>query len=484
MSTLTGLGGLDPALWLCYDLGSYVACQTKTEKTLLNHRTWEAALGTLQVEVPKADFLAWFRDTAFVRAAENSLVVSVPTVFAKETVERKYREHISRALARAHGSNVGVTFVVQAAPAVPLPASPVTVTPSSASLPRTKGVRLNPKYTFDRFIVGDSNRLAYAAAIRATESPGTAFNPLFFYSGVGLGKTHLLHAIGHALASNSPEMNLRYVPCETFVNELLFAIRTDDRGDRRRRFRERYRNVDALLIDDVEFLSRTEASQEELFHTFNALYESGRQIVLTSDQPPSEIPRLAARLRSRFEAGLVADIQAPDVDLRRALLEAQARNSGTDVPDRVVDFLADRVRRNVRELEGALTRTLIYCELHGLALSPETAALALDGLGRSTSDRPPKPREIMTAVATHFEVPPDDLVGKRRDARTAGARQVAMYLLRNDGRETFPEIGRLLGGRDHSTILHGCGKIARRLKIENRLKTDLAAIRAFVAAHP
>ncbi len=419
-----------------------------------------------------------------MRAAEDNLVVSVPTVFAKETVERKYREHVARALARAHGGNVGVTFVVQATAAPPLPASPVTVTPSSAPRPSPEGLRLNPKYTFDRFIVGGSNRLAHAAAIRATESPGAAFNPLFFYSGVGLGKTHLLHAIGHVLASNSPEMTLRYVPCETFVNELLYAIRTDDRGDRRRRFRERYRNVDALLIDDVEFLSRTEASQEELFHTFNALYETGRQIVLTSDQPPSEIPRLAARLRSRFEAGLVADIQAPDVDLRRALLEAHARVSGADVPSEVIDFLADRVRRNVRELEGALTRTLIYSELKGLPLSPETAALALDGLGRTTSDRPPKPREILAAVATHFEVPTEDLEGKRRDARTASARQIAMYLLRNDGRETLPEIGRLLGGRDHSTVLHGCKKIARRLKMENRLKTDLATIRAFVAAHP
>ena len=419
-----------------------------------------------------------------MRAAEDNLIVSVPTVFAKETVERKYREHVARALARAHGGNVGVTFVVQATAAPPLPASPVTVTPSSAPRPSPEGLRLNPKYTFDRFIVGDSNRLAHAAAIRATESPGAAFNPLFFYSGVGLGKTHLLHAIGHVLATNSPEMTLRYVPCETFVNELLYAIRTDDRGDRRRRFRERYRNVDALLIDDVEFLSRTEASQEELFHTFNALYETGRQIVLTSDQPPSEIPRLAARLRSRFEAGLVADIQAPDVDLRRALLEAHARVSGADVPGEVIDFLADRVRRNVRELEGALTRTLIYSELKGLPLSPETAALALDGLGRTTSDRPPKPREILAAVATHFEVPTEDLEGKRRDARTASARQIAMYLLRNDGRETLPEIGRLLGGRDHSTVLHGCKKVAGRLKIENRLKTDLAAIRAFVAAHP
>ena len=420
-----------------------------------------------------------------MRAADDHLVVGVPNVFAKETVERKYREQVSRAVARAHGSNVGVTFVVQAGPAIPpLPPAPVVAGPSPAFFPSTDGVRLNPRYTFDRFIVGDSNRLAHAAAARATEHPGTAFNPLFFYSGVGLGKTHLLNAIGHVLLSRSPEMRLRYVPCETFVNELIYAIRTDDRGDRRRRFRERYRTVDALLIDDVQFLSRTEASQEELFHTFNALYESGRQIVLASDQPPSEIPRLEARLRSRFESGLVADIQAPDVDLRRAIVESQARASGTAVPDSVVAFLADRVRRNVRELEGALTRTLIYSELHDLPLSPASAALALDGLGRSTSDRPPKPRDILGAVAAHFDVPPDDLVGKRRDARTSASRQVAMYLLRNDGRETFPEIGRLLGGRDHSTILHGCGKIERRLKIENQLKSDLAAIRAHIENHP
>ena len=271
----------------------------KTEDALLNHRTWEAALGTLQVEVPKADFAAWFRDTAFVRAAADHLVVGVPTVFAKETVERKYHELVSRAVARAHGSDVGVTFVVRSGPGnTPLPAPPIAATPWSASLPATDGVRLNPRYTFDRFIVGDSNRLAHAAAIRATEHPGAAFNPLFFYSGVGLGKTHLLNAIGHVLSSNSPEMRLKYVPCETFVNELLHAIRTDDRGDRRRRFRERYRSVDVLLIDDVEFLSRTEASQEELFHTFNTLYDSGRQIVFTSDRPPSEIPRRHSSPRS------------------------------------------------------------------------------------------------------------------------------------------------------------------------------------------
>ena len=452
---------------------------------MLNQRTWDAVLGALEVEVPRADFAAWFRDTAFVRADERELVVGVPTVFAKETVERKYRGLVSQAAAKAHGGDVDVTFVVHtpAAAREPLP----DLAPSTSDTPAVYGdpvgVRLNPRYTFERFVVGGSNRLAHAAALRASERPGEVYNPLFLYSGVGLGKTHLLHAIGHALRVQTPQLRLRYVPCETFVNDLLHAIRTENRGDRTRHFRERYRTVDALMIDDVEFLSRTEASQEELFHTFNSLYEAGAQIVLTSDRPPSEIPRLEARLRSRFEAGLVADLQAPDLDLRRAILQEQAAYASVSVPEPVIDYLAERVTRNVRELEGALTRTLIYSELNGLDLSSDTAEQALSGLGRSTSDRPPKPTAVIAAVADHFEVPTDDLLGKRRDARTAASRQVAMYLIRNDGRETYPEIGRILGGRDHSTVLHGCAKVERRLKLEDRLKGDLEAIRARLASN-
>ena len=330
-------------------------------------------------------------------------------------------------------------------------------------------------------MVGSSNRLAHAAALRVSERPGDVYNPLFLYSGVGLGKTHLLHAIGRAVLTHRPDTRLLYVPCETFVNDLLHAIRTESRGDRRRQFRERYRTADLLMVDDVEFLSRTEASQEEMFHTFNAIYEAGGQIVLTSDRPPREIARLEARLRSRFEVGLVADIQAPDLDLRRAILSQQAALAGASVPDDVVDFLADRITRNVRELEGALTRTLIYAELHGLELQPSTAELAMSGLGRATADRPPQTSAILDATATHFEIPRDDLLGKRRDARTAGARQVAMYLMRNDGQETLPAIGRVLGGRDHTTVLYGCAKIERRLKLEDRLKADLEAIRAHLA---
>ncbi len=455
---------------------------------MLSQRTWEAALGALQVEVPKADFAAWFRDARFVRAGGREIVVAVPTVFAKEIVTRRYREMVARAVSKAHGGDVDVTFVVQAeqpagppawlADPAPAPAPVPAAAPPAGTAP---GVRLNPRYTFERFVVGSSNRLAHAAALRVSERPGDVYNPLFLYSGVGLGKTHLLHAIGRAVLAQRPETRMRYVPCETFVNELLHAIRTEGRGDRRRRFRERYRSVDLLMVDDVEFLSRTEASQEEMFHTFNAIYEAGGQIVLTSDRPPREIARLEARLRSRFEVGLVADIQAPDLDLRRMILHQHAAASGASVSDEVVDFLADRITRNVRELEGALTRTLIYAELHGLELQPAAAEQALSGLGRAAASRPPATAAILAATSRHFDVSQDALLSKRRDARTAGVRQVAMYLMRNDGRETLPEIGRVLGGRDHTTVLHGCNKIERRLKLEDQLKADIEAIRVHLS---
>ncbi len=449
---------------------------------MLNQRAWEAALGAIQVEVPKADFAAWFRDANFIEASDANLVIGVPTVFAKETVERKYEPLLARTLAKAAGRNVRVTVVVRPKPAAasdePLVAAPTDrVDPSPA--PATEG--LHPRFTFGNFVVGTSNRLAHAAALRVSEAPGQAYNPLFIYSGVGLGKTHLLHAIGHAILTGRPDARVRYVSCETFTNDLLLAIRTDVRGERTRRFRERYRSVDVLLIDDVEFLSRTETSQEELFHTFNALYEADRQIVLTSDRPPGEIPRLEDRLRSRFEAGLVADIQAPDLDLRRALLEIHAVASGATVPSDVVDYIANRVRRNVRELEGALTRTLIFSELNDLPLTPTTAAQALDGLALSARRRPPTPQQVLETVGAYFDIPVADLTGPRRDARVAGARQLAMFLMRNDSGLTLPAIGRVLGDRDHTTVLYGCKKTERRLQLDDEIKRDLEGLRARLA---
>lgn len=433
----------------------------------------------LQLQVPKSEFLAWFQDARFVNAGADGLVIGVPNVFAKEIIDRKYHDIVAGAASQASGRNVSVTVVV----------SPVGAAASAAALkpagresrPERPVAGLHPRFTFDRFVVGTSNRLAHAAALRVSESPGSAYNPLFLYSGVGLGKTHLLHAIGHAILASDPEATVLYVPCETFTNDLLHSIRTEDRGARARRFRDRYRGVDVLLIDDVEFLSRTETSQEELFHTFNALYESGRQIVLSSDQPPAEIPRLFARLRSRFESGLVADMQAPDVDLRRAILHAIAASEGAQLPTEVAEFLAHRVRRNMRELEGALRRTLIYAELNGLPLTPEAAARALDGLGVPSHPKPIAGRHVVDRTAAHFGVPEAALSGARRDARTAHARQVTMYLLRNDASLSLPEIGRMLGGRDHTTALHGYRKIERLLRIDDTLKNDIETIRAQLA---
>ena len=451
---------------------------------MLSQRTWQAALGALQVEVPKADFAAWFQAARFISADDEELVVGVPTVFAKETVERKYYPLVTRAVAKATGRDVSVTFVVAPGQerqeanqllgrSMPKPA---------AAHPPTRAIGLHPRFTFDTFVVGSTNRLAHAAALRVSESPGEAYNPLFIYSGVGLGKTHLVHAIGHAILRSDPAQRVLYVPCESFTNDLLLAIRTDVRGDKTRRFRERYRNVDVLLIDDVGFLARTETSQEELFHTFNALYEGGRQIVLTSDRPPGDIRPLADRLRSRFQAGLVADIQAPDLDLRRGILEARAASSEVPVPPEVIEYIASRVRRNVRELEGALTRALIYAELHGLELTAGTVARALDSIGPSQALRRPTAERILAVATAHFDLARDELTGPRRDARVVTPRQIAMYLMRQDAGLTLPEIGRVLGGRDHTTVLHGCRKIERRLQLDDRLKSDIEGVRARLAA--
>ncbi|MBM4437712.1 MAG: chromosomal replication initiator protein DnaA, partial [Actinobacteria bacterium] len=376
---------------------------------MLSQHTWDAAVGALQVAISKAEFAAWFAGSRFVGASDGELVIGVPTVFAKETLDRRYRDLLGRTVSGVSGGKVAVTVVVRPelaaadAPALALPAPPDERAPSGPG-EAPLAIGLHPRFTFANFVVGNTNRLAHAAALRISESPGAVYNPLFVYSGVGLGKTHLLHAVGHAFRDSGAFARVLYVSCETFTNDLLVAIRTDVRAEKTRRFRERYRTVDALLIDDVQFLSRSETAQEELFHTFNALYEAGRQIVLASDRRPAEIAALADRLRSRFEAGLVADIQPPDLDLRRAILQRRASALNCRIPAEVIDYLAGRVRRNVRELEGALTRTQIYAELSGLPLTPETAAVALDGLRTPDADRPPSAERVLKLVGEHFEV--------------------------------------------------------------------------------
>jgi chromosomal replication initiator protein len=330
---------------------------------------------------------------------------------------------------------------------------------------------LNPRYTFNAFIVGSSNRMAHAASVAVAEKPGTSYNPLFLYGGVGLGKTHLLHAIGHSALESG--LAVLYISSETFTNDIVNAIRYRSTEE----FRAKYRSVDVLLVDDIQFIAGKESTEEEFFHTFNSLYESSKQIVICSDRPPKSINQLEERLRSRFEWGLIADIQPPDLELRTAILRAKVDYMQREVPNEVIDFVARRVDTNIRELEGSLNRVLVYAELSHSELSVETARLALQNLSIDIRGNQPTLQQIVRAVADYYHIPESLLRGKQRDRYVVLPRQIGMYLMRQETDASTNDIGNELGGRDHTTILHGYEKIAQEIKSNATLKREIEAIR-------
>ncbi|HEX8983639.1 MAG TPA: chromosomal replication initiator protein DnaA [Ktedonobacterales bacterium] len=331
--------------------------------------------------------------------------------------------------------------------------------------------RLNQRYTFSTFIVGSGNQLAHAASQAVADAPGYAYNPLFLYGGVGLGKTHLLHAIGHTALERN--LTVLYVSSETFTNEIVNAIlyrKTEE-------FRAKYRSVDVLLVDDIQFIAGKDSTEEEFFHTFNSLYETNRQIVICSDRPPKAIISLEERLRSRFEWGLIADIQPPDLETRIAILRAKAEVIGQYTPDEVILYVANRVPSNIRELEGSLNRVLAFAKLQGLPMTIETAKAAMASLATDTRQRRVSIEDILNTVAEYYRIPVDDLKGKQRDKHIVMPRQVAMYLMRQETEASLLEIGQSLGGRDHSTVLHGCDKITREIDENTTLRKEVLAIR-------
>ncbi len=332
-------------------------------------------------------------------------------------------------------------------------------------------LRLNPRYTFSTFIVGSGNQLAHAASQAVAEAPGQAYNPLFLYGGVGLGKTHLLHAVGHTAIAH--DLVVLYVSSETFTNEIINAIRYRTTEE----FRAKYRSVDVLLVDDIQFIAGKESTEEEFFHTFNTLYENSKQIVICSDRPPKAIVSLEERLRSRFEWGLIADIQPPDLETRVAILRAKADMMGRHVPDDVINYLASRVQSNIRELEGSFNRLFAFAQLQGLPLSIDTAKAALASLATDGRPRRVSVGEVLETVAEYYRVTADDLCGKQRDKHIVVPRQVAMYLMRQETEASLMEIGQALGGRDHSTVLHGCEKIGREVNENTALRKEVLAIR-------
>jgi chromosomal replication initiator protein len=449
---------------------------------------WQAVLGELQLQVTGPIFATYLRDTAGARFDGRTFTVAAPNDFVREQLAGKLRPLLAHTLAGITGAPVDLAIEVAGAPAG-APArpgavsagageeagAPVAAAPSARVGPSAEtaaGPRLNEKYTFATFVVGASNRLAHAAAQGVAENPGHSYNPLFLYGGVGLGKTHLLHAIGHVALARG--LQVVYVSSEQFTNEFVNSIR-ERRGEE---FRAKYRTTDVLLIDDIQFIAGKEQTQEEFFHTFNDLHAQHRQIVVTSDRSPKLISLLEDRLRSRFEWGLQADIQPPDFETRLAILRTKADEQGTRVPEAVLELIAQRVQDNIRELEGSLNRVLAYAALTGSAVTLALAAQALADLAPAPRRRVPSPEVIVDAVAEYFALPPQQLAGKARDKHLVRARHIAMYLLRADAARPLVEIGRLLGKRDHTTVMHGTEKIERELVTDPELRRALAEIRA------
>jgi len=429
---------------------------------------WAAALGELQIEVNKPNYRTWLEKTVGLSYQDNQLIVGVPNTFVAEYLDKNQRSLIEKTLIGLTHNNVSVCFQVNGR----YQNSPDSYGARDEIASRQiNSPRFNPKYTFDSFIVGSCNRLAYAAALEVVENPGHTYNPLFLYGDVGLGKTHLLHAIGHvAVASN---IQVLYVSAEQFTNELINAIR-----DRKtEEFRNKYRSVDMLLIDDIHFISGKEQTEESFFHTFNELHNANRQIAITSDCPPKLMPLLQDRLRSRFEWGLIADIQPPDLETRLAILQAKAEQQGTNVPSELLEFIAHRIQQNIRELEGSLNRVIAYAKLTRASLTPELAAQALQDIGSKAGKRAHFASSlVIEAVANSFQLAPADLKSRKRDKQTALARQVAMYLIRQETNCSLAQIGKELGGRDHSTVTHACEQIAGEIDANPYLRRKIRDI--------
>ncbi len=455
-------------------------------------QVWQAVLGDLQLRLSRSDFETWLQGTSIVAFEDGLVVISTPNSFAKQWLERRAGELVRKSLSNVLGYTVQVRVVVagngdnggphreprqrkKATPAAPAlnEAGRAEVAPQQLTLPLTTAGGLNPSYTFSAFIVGSSNRMAHAAAMAVAEHPAHAYNPLFIYGGVGLGKTHLLHAVGHYARQRNPELNVLYVSSETFTNDMINAIRRQQTEE----FRQRYRNIDVLLIDDIQFIAGKESTQEEFFHTFNTLHAAYKQIVLTSDRPPKAIVTLEERLRSRFEGGLIVDIQPPDLETRLAILRSKAEERMPGMPESVVEFLAQRVQRNIRELVGCLNRVVAYAELNGLPLTVELTHEALDEVFLENRRQEITAAQILQAVARHYSLSVEDLLGKSRSQEVAGPRQIAMYLIREEVGAPLAEIGQTLGGRDHTTILYGCEKIGQEIEVDARLRREVLSLR-------
>ncbi|KRW91174.1 chromosomal replication initiation protein [Alicyclobacillus tengchongensis] len=425
-------------------------------------------------------FNIWFEETKIVRLDEEAriLYVLVPSTFVRNWIEQRYTSMIQNLIIALTEQEYRIRFVT---PSKEEQTAATLETPAVERQPaQTAGqaateedgdttASLIPRYTFETFVIGASNRFAHAACLAVSERPAQAYNPLFIYGGVGLGKTHLMHAIGHYVKEHNPLAKVRYLSSERFTNEFITAIRDGSTE----LFRSKYRSIDVLLIDDIQFLANKEQTQEEFFHTFNSLHEAGKQIVISSDRPPREIPTLEDRLRSRFEWGLITDIQPPDLETRIAILQRKAKSDGLDISENVLAYIADQIDSNIRELEGALIRVVAYSSLVNEDVTPELAQVALKDIIQPNRPRAVTVNQVQKVVSDHYGLRIDDLRGKKRTRNIAFPRQIAMYLTRELTDMSLPRIGEAFGGRDHTTVMHACDRVAEEMEKDADLRATI-----------
>ncbi len=428
---------------------------------------WSQVLERIETKVNQHCFNTWFRPTLFHSRQGNTVSVAVPNALFKDWLEKNYSGIIGEAVAEVGVPGVHLEFIADHVDPVGFPTVPETAPDVVPADPQsdaavTPGPGLNPRYSFETFVVGPSNQFAEAAARAVAEAPSRSYNPLFVYGGVGLGKTHLMHAIGHYVLKHNPDLKLTYISTERFMNEMINAVRYDRIID----VRERYRTVDVLLVDDIQFLAGKEGTQNEFFHTFNALYDFQKQIVLSSDRPPAEIEQLEERLRSRFEWGLIADVQPPDLETKVAILKKKAEAEAVPLPDNVAIYIASKIKSNIRELEGSLIRLIAYASLTGAEISLNLAQEVLKNI-ISHEDKAVTIEMVQKHVADHFQCKVADLKARDNSKSVALPRQVAMYLCKNLTQASLPEIGRSFGGKHHSTVIHSIKKV-EMLKLRDR----------------
>jgi chromosomal replication initiator protein len=462
---------------------------------------WQAVLGEIELSVSHGNFVTWFKGTSLVKHSDDLIIIGVSNIFIKQQLERKYSDLIIKTLAKNGLVSKAIEYKIVASAAGSKRAERSAETPaqrstidyqavSAAEEQSTKPARtaiggglahsyrqgLNERYTLDSFIVGSSNELAFAACQAVASQPGTKYNPLFLYGGVGIGKTHLIQGVGNILAARTPGAKVLYISTEQFVQEFVDALRFRKTAA----FASHYRTADVLIVDDIQFIAGKEKMQEEFFHTFNALHQANKQIIISADKPPKDIPTLEDRLRSRFAGGMSIDMQNPDFETRCAIVQTKAQAHGDELDNEVVDYLAANIQTNIRELEGALNQLLAYCEMRGLE---PTLAIATSLLNVSrTRPKHLSAKQIIERTAKHFQIPFEDIVGPKRDKDIVVPRQIAMYMLRNELKLSFPKIARELGRKDHTTAIHSVEKIDREARSDASLRMAISEIREHLHA--